>query len=146
MPIEIQGCDGGIGNIISSRGMVTDQELIESLKNHLSQDKDKYKKYKYILIDNTELTKVALTDKTVEFIAGQFAEDAKGSPDTVVAMVEYVAMAANIDLLNRISRMRELFINQSCWETMLFKTRNEAVRWIRRKVRDKFGIDSLTFD
>ncbi len=32
MPIEIQDCDGGIGNIIESRGVVTDQELIDSLK------------------------------------------------------------------------------------------------------------------
>jgi len=114
MPIEIQDSDGGIGNIILSRGMVSDQELIDSLKNHLSQDKDKYKKYKYILIDNTELTKVAFTDETVEFIGGQFADDARVNPDTVVAMVIYVAMAANVDTLDRISKMRELFINQSC--------------------------------
>lgn len=145
MPIEIQDCDGGIGNIILSKGMVTDQELIQSLKNHLSQDKDKYKKYKYILIDNTELAKVVFTDKTVEFIAGQFADDARVNPDTVVAMVVYVAMEANMGLIDGISRMREIFINQSCWETVLFRTKNEAVRWIRLKVRDKFGIDNLTF-
>lgn len=146
MPIEIQDCDGGIGNIILSRGMVTDQELIESLKNHLSQDKDKFKKCKYILIDNTELTKVAFTDETVEFIAGQLADDARVNPDTVVAMVVYVAMAANTDLIDGISRMREIFINQPCWENVIIRTRNEAVRWIRLKVKDKFGIDNLTFD
>ena len=43
MPIEIQDCDDGIGNIIESRGMVTDQELIDSLKRHLTQDKKKFK-------------------------------------------------------------------------------------------------------
>jgi len=34
----------------------------------------------------------------------------------------------------------------SCWETMVFRTRMEAVRWIKAKVRDKFGVDDLTFD
>ena len=35
MPIDIKECDGGLGRIIVSRGMMTDQELIDSLKNHL---------------------------------------------------------------------------------------------------------------
>jgi len=135
MPVEIRDCDGGIGTTVENRGMVTDQELIESLKNHLSQDKDKFKKYKYILIDNTELTKAVFTDETVQFIAGQLADDSRVNPDIVVAMVVYFAMAANIDLINGISRMREIFINQPCWENVIFRTKNEAVRWIRLKVK-----------
>ena len=38
MPIEIIDCDDGIGNIIVTRGMVTDQELIDSLERHLTHD------------------------------------------------------------------------------------------------------------
>ena len=62
MPIEIQDCDGGIGNIIESRGVVTDQELIDSLKKHLTHDKEKFKKYKYIIFDHTVLTKLDIED------------------------------------------------------------------------------------
>jgi len=29
---------------------------------------------------------------------------------------------------------------------MVFRIKNEAVRWIKEKVRDKFGINDLTFD
>lgn len=58
MPVEIIDCDKGIGNIIVTRGMFMDQEIIDSLKRHLSHDKEKFKKYKYILIDHTALTKV----------------------------------------------------------------------------------------
>ncbi len=145
MPIEIQDCDHGMGNIIESRGVVTDQELIDSLKRHLTDDKEKFKKYKYILIDHTELTKMDITNETVEFIAGLWADISRVNPDPIVAMVAYVTIGANIDLINRISRLRELFINRSCWETLVFRTKNEAVRWIREKVRDKFGIDDLTF-
>jgi hypothetical protein len=60
-------------------------------------------------------------------------------------MVTNVTIGASIDLINRISRMHELFVYRSCWETMLFRTNPQAVRWIKEKVRDKFGIDDLTF-
>ena len=145
MPIEIQDCDDGIGNIIESRGMVTDQELIDSLKRHLTQDKKKFKKYKYILFDHTTLTKMDITNETVEFIAGLCADASRVNPDSIVAMVTNVTIGANIDLINRISRMHELFVYRSCWKTMLFRTKPQAVRWIKEKVRDKFGIDNLTF-
>ena len=146
MPIEIIDCDGGTGNIIVSRGMVTDQDLIDSLKRHLTHDKEKFKKCKYILIDHTALTKMDITNETVEFIAGLCADTSRVNPDSIVAMVTNVTIGANIELINRISRMYELFIYRSCWETMVFRTKNEAVRWIREKVRDKFGINDLTFD
>ncbi|MFH1933079.1 MAG: hypothetical protein ABIN18_15995 [Pseudomonadota bacterium] len=145
MPIEIIDCDDGIGNIIVTRGMVTDQELIDSLERHLTHDKEKFKKYKYILIDHTALTKVDITNETVEFIAGLYADTSRVNPDSIVAMVTYVTYGASIDLINRISRMHELFVYRSCWETLVFRTKGEAVRWIREKVRDKFGIDDLTF-
>ena len=54
-------------------------------------------------------------------------------------------IVASIDLIKRISKMHELFVYRSCWETMVFRTKGEAVRWIKEKVRDKFGIDDLTF-
>lgn len=146
MPIEIKDCDGGIGNIIESREVVTDQELIDSLKRHLTHDKEKFKKYKYILYDHTALTKMDITNETVEFIAELIAETSRVNPDSIVAMVTNVTIGASIDLINRISRLHELFIYRSFWETMLFRTKPQAVRWIREKVRDKFGIDDLTFD
>jgi len=31
------------------------------------------------------------------------------------------------------------------WETMVFRDREDAEDWIREKVKDKFGIDDLTF-
>lgn len=145
MSIEIKDCDGGIGNIIESRGIVTDQDLIDSLKRHLTRDKEKFKKYKYILIDYTALTKVNITNETVDFIAGLCADTSRVNPDSIVAMVTYISIGANIDLINRISKMQELFIYRSCWKTMLFRTKPQAVRWIKDKVKEKFGIDDLTF-
>jgi len=138
MPIDISDCDGGIGHIFVSRGIVPDQELIDSLKMLLTQDKEKFKQYKYILFDHTALTKMDVSDETVEFIAGLCADASNVNPDPLVAIVTYFSMTANIDLINKISRMYELFLHQSCWESLVFRTKMDAVRWIRKKVRDKF--------
>lgn len=145
MPIEIKDCDGGIGNIIASRGTLTDQELIDSLKSHLTHGKEKFKEYKYILIDHTDLIKVNITDKTADLIAGLLADTSKVNPDSIVAMVAYVPIGANMDLINKISSLHELFIYRSGWKTMLFRTKPQAVRWIKEKVKEKFGIDDLKF-
>jgi len=145
MPIEIEDCDGGIGNIIESWGMITDQELIDSLQRHLTQGQPKFKTYKYILFDHTSLTKMEITNETVELIAKLWADTSKVHPGSIVAMAAYVTDGANLDLLNSISRLHELFIYQSCWETRLFRTKPQAVRWIREKVKVKFGIDDLSF-
>ena len=145
MPIEIKNWDDGNGNIIESRGMVTDRELIDSLKTHLAPDQNNFKNYKYILIDQSELTKLEISDETVEFISGLIADTSKANPDPIVALVAYATYGANIEHVNRISRLHELFIYQSCWETRLFRTKPRAVKWIRERVNDKFGIDDLTF-
>jgi hypothetical protein len=145
MPINIKECDGGIGIIIESRDRVTDQELIDSLEKPLTHEKEKFKTYKYILIDHTSLTSLNITDETVDYISGLLAETSNVNPDVIVAMVAYVSYGANIDLIDTMSQMRELFMNRSCWEALQFKTKPYAVRWIKEKVNDKFGIDDLTF-
>ncbi len=145
MPIEIDDCDGGIGNIIVSRGVVTDQELVDSFRRHLTDHMERVKGYKYILIDHTALTRLNITDETVELIAELLADTSKINTDCIVAMVAHVPIGANMDLINRISRLHDLFIYQSCWDTLVFRTKPEAVRWIRKKVKQKFGIDGLTF-
>ena len=145
MPINIKECDGGIGIIIESRDRVTDQELIDSLEKPLTHEKEKFKTCKYILIDHTSLTSLNITDETVDYISGLLAEASSVNPDVILAMVAYVSYGANIDLINTMSRMRELFMNRPFWESLQFKTRPYAVRWIKEKVNDKFGIDDLTF-
>ena len=146
MSITIEDRDDGIGLIIESQGTVTDQELINSFERYLTKDKEKFKTYKYILIDQTALTTLDISDVTIDHISGLFADVSSINPDSIVAMVAYVSYGANIDLIKRMSQMRKLFINRTCWESLQFKTRPQAVTWIKKKVNDKFGIDDLSFD
>lgn len=87
-----------------------------------------------------------ISAETVETISGLFADEAKVNPDSAVAMVTYVSYGANIEIADRISKLHEIFSNRSCWDTLLFRTKPQAVRWIKKKVEERFGIDDLTFD
>lgn len=146
MPIETKDCDRGSGSIIVIREVVTDQELMETFKAHLTQDEGKFKKYKYILFDHTSLTKMDITHETVECIAGMVADTSKINPDPIVAVVANVSIGANLDHIAMLSKIHALFVHRSYWETMVFRTRIEAVRWIRKQLKEKFGINDLTFN
>ena len=146
MTITLEDCDHGIGLIIESQGTVTDQELVDSFERYLTRDKEKFKAYKYILIDQTALTALDISDATIDHISGLLSDVSSINPDSVVAMVTYVSYGANIDLVKRMSQMRKLFMNPTCWESLQFKTRPQAVTWIKKKVHEKFGIDDLSFD
>ncbi len=63
MPIEIKDLEGGLGNIILDRGIVTEEEFVDVLKKHLTQDKEKFKKYRYSLTDYAAVTKVEFPQK-----------------------------------------------------------------------------------
>ena len=145
MPIEIKKCDRGIGMIIESRGRVTDEEIIDSLGSFLTDDREKFETCKYILMDHSALSKADVSDDTVAYISGLLADISSAHPDCIVAMVAYVSYGAGVDTVGRISRMRELFIDRSRWEALLFRTRPQAARWIKGKVKEYFGIEGLTF-
>jgi len=138
MPIEIKDCDGGIGVILLFRGIVSDQEYLESLKRHLTQDNERFKKYRYSLTDLSAITEVNITNETIEHVASLCVEASKINPDPLVAFF------ANNDTFYGLSRMFETLVVDTNWETMAFRSRNEAVGWIRERVREKFGIDNLT--
>ena len=139
MPHERKDCDGGLGNIIEGRGSITDQEYLDFFKRHLTQDEEKFKKYKYSILDYTAATKVEVSKEAIQFIAGLCINASKVNPDPVIAF------AADSDLIYGLSRMYEALISLTDWETKVFRSKNEAVEWINERVKEKFGIDFLTF-
>ena len=139
MPIEINDWDGGLGNIIHGRGIVSDRELIDVLKRHLTQDREKFRKYRYSLCDLTAVTKLDVTNKTVETVANLCIEAAKVNLDPVVAFV------GKRDHVFGLMRMHEVKISGTDWETMVFRSKREAVGWIKEQVKEKFGIVNLSF-
>ena len=87
MPVEIRDSDGGLGNIIIGRGIITEEELVDALKKHLAQDKDRFKQYRYSLSGYTAATKFELTTQKVRLIA-EFCKSASTvNPGAIVAIV-----------------------------------------------------------
>ena len=140
MPLEIKDCDSGLGNIILGRGILTDYEYIKSLTEHLNQDQEKFSKYKFSLTDVTAVTKLDLSTESINIIANLCIEASKVNPDPIVAI------AANRDLMYGLARMYEALVDRTDWETMVFRSKKEAVEWIRKRVIEKFGIVDITFE
>jgi hypothetical protein len=140
MPIEIRDLGGGIGSIIIARGIVTDEEFVKAFKKHLKQKKEKFIKYRYTLLDWTAVSIIAVTRKGVELVANYCINSSTVNPDVVIAQV------ADNDLVFGLARMWEMLSDTTKWEIMVFRNREEAEDWIKKRVEEKYGIEDVTFD
>ena len=139
MPIEIIDLDDGIGNIILGSGILTVNEYIDALKKHLTQDREKFKRYKYSLTDYTAVTGIdEATPRSVYLVVNLCKQAAQVNPDAVIAAI------ADKEVLFGLSRMWEILMEETGWDIMVFRTRDSAERWIREKAKLKFGIENLT--
>ena len=140
MPIEIIDLDEGRGNVIIGSGILTGEEYIDELKGHLAQDEEKLKAYLYSLTDYTAVTKVEEAPASVVRLSSELCKRAATiNPDVSVAIV------ADNDLLFGLSRMWEMLMDTTGWETKVFKARETAEIWIAKKLKEKFEIEHLTF-
>ena len=117
MPIEIKDCDNGIGNIIEARGTVDDREMIDFFEGHLRQDEEKFKIYRYSLIDFTAVPEMDVSNETVRHVADLCITASKVNPYPILAF------AADSDLIYGLSRMYEALVGMIQWETMVFRSR-----------------------
>ena len=139
MAITISDSDGGLGAIIRGEGRVEESELLAALKEHLFQDPEKFRRYRYSLSDYSEISELDLSTQAIETIANYCREASAVNPDAIVTIVAYR------DFLYGLSRMWEAWLADTDWETMIFRTREEAEAWLRQRVEEKYGITSLTF-
>ena len=84
-------------------------------------------------------TKFELSTQKVELIA----EYCKSS--SIVNQGAIVALVASQDLIYGLSRMWQVLSEGTNWETMVFRNREDAEAWIKERVKEKYGIDVLTF-
>ena len=140
MLIGIKDCDDGVGVIIEFSGTVTDQEYVDSVQRHLTQEPDKFRKYRYSFTDATAITRLDISTESINLIAELCIEASKVNPDPIVAI------AADGGLAYGLARMFEALADITNWETMVFKSKEEAIEWIKARVKDRFAIDNLTFN
>ena len=105
------------GNIITGTGILTEEELVDALKKHLTQDEDKFNKYRYSLADYTAVTKLDVSTEAIHRIADICISASSVNPEAVVASV------ADQDLIYGLARMAEMLRDGSGWENRVFRNR-----------------------
>ena len=137
MPIKIKDTDGGLGNVIEFQGIVTDQEYLDAMEKHFNQGKAKFSKYRYSVTDAIAVASLDISNNAIESVAELCIKTSEYNPDPIVAF------AASTDLAFGLSRMAEMLFHKTNWEIEVFRSRKEAVEWIKERVKDKFGIDGI---
>lgn len=139
MPVEIMDSDGGLGNIILCRGELTEEEFVLALKKHLTKDRVKFSKYRYSLCDYTQLQDIELAARNIDMLADFCRNASVINPRAIVAIV------ATQDFIYGLARMWEGITDDTNWETMVFRNREDAELWLGKKAKEKYGIEALTF-
>ena len=139
MPIEIKDVKGGLGCIFLATGVVKKEEYIDALRNHLTQDTEKFKKYRYSLADWTAVTAADISSESVQLVAELCKKAAAVNPNMIVGSV------ADQDLFFGLIRMSHIRRDSADWENKAFRNRVEAEAWIKQRVKEKYDIDNLTF-
>ncbi len=138
MPIDIRILHNGMGILYLCHGMVSGKDFIDA-NNKLLAFKDRLKQARYGLVDVTTADDVQISESELLTITAQNKKMAAFVPSGAV-----VAVIANDDLALQLARMWESFVEYTGWETMTFRIRWKAERWIVEKVKANFGI-SLIF-
>ena len=136
MPIKVRYLDKGIGVLLIGEGKIVGDDIIKANRKIFSSV-EKMKKYRYGLLDYSRITQFEVSTSEVDTIAFQDMKASEFIPDAVLAI------AAKQDLEFGLTRMWEIIVENSGlpWETMVFRDRDTAEKWIKQKVKEKFDID-----
>ena len=144
MPMKVTDVDGGVGNIITAWGALSENEILDFYEAHFGQEVEKFKKYRYSLTDWSAVTKLYMSSDAVRRVVKRIADLSRASmktnPDAIVATV------ASQDQVFGLTRMWEVFVDDAKWETMAFRNVTAAKEWIRERVEDKYGISHISFE
>ena len=140
MPIIIKDVQDGLGVIITGSGVVTDEDYLNEFRKHLTQDKEKIAKYRYTLGDYSAATEVNVTYDAIQEVSEMCLGVSKIVPEQLVALV------ASRDLTYGLIRMADSLMYGTGWEQKVFRDRQEAEDWIKKRAREKYGIADITFD
>ena len=133
MPIDIRDIDGGRGVRIRGFGVITDDEYLESMKQHLEQDRDSFINYRYSYSDYSEAESVEVTLESIKQIAHLCKVATVYNPHAVVAVLTTEGHAYNL------ARAWESNLLASDWDTMIFTDKEQAESWLRNTVMERHG-------
>lgn len=140
MTVDIRDVDKGFGVHIVATGILADDEYIEAFREHLTQDPQKFKRYRFSLSDYTGVTKIAVSAAAVKGVARWCRTAAVVNPDIIVAVVAEQPLAYGL------SRMWQMLSDVGQWEIQVFKSCASAKHWIAERVKQRWQITDITFE
>lgn len=132
MPITIKELDGGIGVLISGRGVIRDSEYVSVIEAHLC-NKELLRKCRYNISDFSDVTEVLVGAEALERVVEMCKPIAADYPKAILAQI------GQQDIIYGLQRMWQTYADDLPWEVETFRDRKSAEKWVKAKVAERFG-------
>ena len=133
MPVSVASIQDGAGLLFICTGNVTAKDLLDA-KDRLLETPTRLQECKFAIVDLGLASSLKLSSDEVRKIAEKDRELAvitrPGLP---------VAVLAPNDLAYGLARMWEVFVENTGWETIIFRVREEGEDWVRQKAKALYG-------
>ncbi len=127
MPIRVEYTENGAGVVFYHEGTVTGEELIETISKTLQDSR--YEKLKYLIGDRTNCTKFLPDRNHFITIAALMTRESSRNSGMLVALVSPKTIEFGM------SRMYQVFEEDSLFKTEVFRDRSSADKWIKQELK-----------
>ncbi len=140
MPVEVNFVDDGAGVEVICSGELRGEEIIKT--NRKIYGLPGFLNLRYQFVNLSRVEKTSLTPDQVRAIAKQDIDASANNPRMAVIV------AGDSDIVYAFSRMWLAYVEKSPWETKVFRSSEEARKWIDRHIMrresaewDENGVD-----
>jgi hypothetical protein len=134
MPVRIKYLDNGLGAEFIGTGIVNGKDLIEATKNVFASAEN-LKESRYGLLDFSGVDFFNLSSAELRIVTQLDKDAAAINPDLVIAIV------TGKNRTSGVSRIWHAYMDETNWDTGIFGSRPDAESWIKKRVKEKFGVD-----
>jgi len=128
MTVRIEYTEDSIGAVLYHLGVVTGEELINSISSVYTDER--YPRLKYWIGDRTSCSEFLPDSSALKRIAELNRKESLRNPGMLLALV------APRDIEYGLSRMFEVFSEDGLFKTKVFRSRDSAEDWIRKQLDD----------
>lgn len=140
MPVELEALAGSQVLAMVCTGDVGGTDFSDATREVLSWDDARLAKIVCAIIDQTQAVAFNVDSARVEIIVNLDMQLARKMRKGLL-----VAAAAPRDIQFGLSRMWQTLAEATGWEIQVFRTREEALAWLRTRSEQKFGVKLQLF-
>ena len=134
MALSVKYLDEGLGVVAEASGNLTGSELLTAV-TEVNSGNLAEKPVLYTFFDFNGVMAVSISTDHIRAAAYLAI---KGSRDQSARRV--IAIYAQDDLPFALARMWQILVNETGWETYVFRTRPEATKWLQERVGANHGL------